>query len=427
MADLLVHKYGGTSLADIGRIRAAAKRVARARANGAKVVVVVSAVGGETDRLLELARAANPALEPAREIDAALASGEQASAGLFALALGAQGVAARSFTGAQAGIRTDSAHGKARIAAIDGGALRACINKGIVAVVAGFQGATDGGDITTLGRGGSDTTAVALAAALGARECLIFTDVDGVYTTDPQIVPGARRLEAITFEEMLELASLGARVLQSRAVEFAGKYRVPLRVLSSLRDDCAGTLITYEEDGKMEKPEVSGVAFNRDEAKITISDVPDRPGVARAIFGAVADAGVDVDMIIQNVGADAKTSLSFTVHRDEFKRALAAVRAAAENIGAGGVAGAADIAKVAIVGIGMKSNIGVARKMFDALAAENINIQMISTSEIKVAVIIDEKYLELAVRALHKAFALSAPLRPAAQKPARKKAPKRRR
>ena len=404
---LLIQKFGGTSLGDAERICAVAERIARAHRNGDSVVAVVSAMCGETDRLLSLV-AEVVKQSDAREIDAVISTGEQVTTGLLAMALLDKGINARSFTGAAAGIETDNSHTKARITNISIAALRAAIKNGIIPVVAGFQGISVDGRVTTLGRGGSDTTAVALAAALNASECQIFTDVDGIYTTDPRVVNSARRLSRITFEEILEMASLGSKVLQIRAVEFAGRYRVPLRVLSSFADG-EGTLITYEENGKMEKPEVSGVAFNRDEAKITVVNAPDKPGVARAIFGAVADAGIDVDMIIQNIGADGKTDLSFTVHRREFNHAMKAVRSAAAEVQAEAVRGARDIAKVSIVGIGMKSHAGVARRMFDALAEEGINIQMISTSEIKVSVVIDEKYLELSVRALHKAFALDRP------------------
>ena len=403
---LLVQKFGGTSVGAPERIRAMADKARTARDNGDQVVVVVSAMGGETDRLADLCRQSGG--DDPRETDAVLASGEQISAGLMALSLQAAGTPARSFTGAAAGIQTDGAHGRARIANIDPAPLRRALADGVVPVVAGFQGRDPDGGIATLGRGGSDTTAVALAAALGADECRIYTDVDGVYTADPRVCDRARRLDEVTFEEMLELASLGAKVLQIRAVECAGNNRVPLRVLSSLDADARGTLVTYKEDD-MEKPVVAGVAFNRGEAKITVVDVPDRPGVACAILRAVADAGVNVDLIVQNIGSDGRTDFSFTVDRADFARAMACARKAGAAVGAKDCRGDEGLAKVSVVGVGMKSHAGVACEMFRVLAEENINIQMISTSEIKVSAAIDEKYVEVAVRALHDAFQLHEP------------------
>lgn len=403
---LFVQKYGGTSVANGERIRAVAGRVAACRARGATVVVVVSAMAGETDRLVRLCN--ETAVDSPRERDAVIAAGEQISAGLTAMALLRRGVAARSFTGEQIGIRTDRSHGKARIVDIRTEGLRAALEEGVTPVVAGFQGHTDAGDVATLGRGGTDTTAVALAAALSAEECQIFTDVDGVYTTDPRVCAEARLLPTIHVDEMLEMASLGSKVLQLRSVEFAGKYRVPLRVLSSLSDDdgCSGgTLITYEESG-MEDPLVTGVAFNRAEAKITVTGVPDRPGIAHALIAAVAELNVNVDMILQNVGSDGRTDFSFTVHQEEFARAMAATRAVAEKVGAADVLGEEGIGKVSIVGIGMRSHAGVASRMFRTLSDSGINIRMISTSEIKTSVVIDEAQLDVAVRALHAAFEL---------------------
>ncbi len=402
---LIVQKYGGTSMGSPERIAAVAERVQRARADGDDVVVVVSAMSGETDRLIKLAKSVN-AQPPAREMDVLLATGEQASIALLAMALAARGVAARSFTGAQVHILTDSAHAKARILDIDDARLRACLAAGQVAVVAGFQGIDADGSITTLGRGGSDTTAVALAAALKADECQIYTDVDGVYTTDPRVEPRARRLSRITFEEMLEMASLGAKVLQIRSVEFAGKYKVPLRVLSSFEDG-PGTLITFEEQ-RMEEPLISGIAFNRDEAQITVAGIPDRPGVASAIFGPIAKSNVEVDVIVQSIGQDGLTTMSFTVHRNDYAQAMALLAGVVADLGARSVGGDDKITKISLVGVGMRSHAGVAATMFDALSAEGINIRMISTSEIKISVIIDEKYLELAVRTLHEAFGLAA-------------------
>jgi aspartate kinase len=400
---LIVQKYGGTSVGNPERIQAVAEKVARHRAAGDDMVVVLSAMSGETNRLIELARHVNPDA-PARELDVLISTGEQVTIALLSMALERQGCPARSYTGAQVHIRTDSAHGKARIVDIDETRVRDDLKKGRVVVIAGFQGVDEHGNITTLGRGGSDTTAVAMAAALKADECQIYTDVDGVYTTDPRIVPQARRLERITVEEMLEMASLGAKVLQIRSVEFAGKYRVPLRVLSSFQDG-PGTLITYEDNG-MEQPLISGIAFNRDEAKLTIKGVPDQPGVAYRILEAVAGANVNVDMIIQNVGADGTTDFTFTVHRSDYQPALDLLGKVAGQLAAREVTGDARIAKISVVGVGMRSHAGIASTMFKTLADEGINIQMISTSEIKISVVVDEKYLELAVRALHSAFGL---------------------
>lgn len=403
---LIVQKYGGTSMGSPERIGAVADRVGRACAEGHQVVVVVSAMSGETDRLIKLAKSIS-AKPPAREMDVLLATGEQAAIALLAMALAERGVVARSYTGAQVQILTDSAHSKARIVDIDDRRLRAGLGRGEVAVVAGFQGMDEAGNITTLGRGGSDTTAVALAAALKADECQIYTDVDGVYTTDPRVEPRARRLDRITFEEMLEMASLGAKVLQIRSVEFAGKYKVPLRVLSSFVDG-PGTLITLEERG-VEDPLISGIAFNRDEAQITVAGIPDRPGVASAIFGPIARANVEVDVIVQSIGQDGLTTLSFTVHRNDYAAAMDLLSGIAAELGARSVGGDDKIAKISLVGVGMRSHAGVAAAMFDALSAEGINIRMISTSEIKISVIVDEKYVELAVRTLHEAFGLASP------------------
>ena len=407
---LIVQKYGGTSVGSIARIREVARRVARFRREGHQLVVVVSAMAGETNRLLGLARelSANPS---PREVDVIAATGEQVTIGLLAIALQDLGLEARSYTGGQVRILTDDAHTKARILSIDEDAVRRDLAKGRVVVVAGFQGVDKHGNVTTLGRGGSDTSAVALAAALKADECQIYTDVDGVYTTDPRILPEARRLERITFEEMLELASQGSKVLQIRSVEFAGKYLVRVRVLSSFEDPEAnptGTLITYEEDENMEQAIISGIAFNRDEAKISVMGVEDRPGIAYAILGPIAAANVDVDMIVQNIGASGHTDFSFTVNRNEYRKALEVLERerGAGRFQARELIGDNRIAKVSVVGIGMRSHVGLASKMFKALADEGINIQMISTSEIKIAVVIDEKYLELAVRVLHKAFEL---------------------
>jgi len=401
-----VQKYGGTSMGSPGGIGAVADRVGRARAEGHQVVVVVSAMSGETDRLIKLAKSIS-ARPPAREMDVLLATGEQAAIALLAMALAERGMAARSYTGAQVHILTDSAHSKARIVDIDDRRLRAGLDRGEVAVVAGFQGMDEAGNITTLGRGGSDTTAVALAAALQADECQIYTDVDGVYTTDPRVEPRARRLDRVTFEEMLEMASLGAKVLQIRSVEFAGKYKVPLRVLSSFVDG-PGTLITLEDHG-VEDPLISGIAFNRDEAQITVAGIPDQPGVASAIFGPIARANIEVDVIVQSIGQDGLTTMSFTVHRNDYPAAMSLLGGVAAELGARSVGGDGQIAKISLVGVGMRSHAGVAATMFDALAAEGINIRMISTSEIKISVIVDEKYVELAVRTLHEAFGLASP------------------
>ena len=402
---LIVQKYGGTSVGTTERIKNVAQRVARFKAQGHQVVVVVSAMSGETNRLIALAKGIQSHPDP-REMDVLVATGEQITIALLSMALMEMGLKAKSYTGAQVRILTDDAHTKARILSIDEENLRRDLDAGYVAVVAGFQGVDERGNITTLGRGGSDTTGVALAAALKADECQIYTDVDGVYTTDPRIVPEARKLKTITFEEMLEMASLGSKVLQIRSVEFAGKYKVKLRVLSSFEEEGEGTLITFEEDA-MEQPIISGIAFNRDEAKITVLGVPDRPGIAYAILGPVADANIDVDMIIQNVGADGTTTdFTFTVHRNEFAKALGILQAVQDSIGAREVKGDDKIAKLSLVGVGMRSHSGIASSMFKTLAAESINIQMISTSEIKISVVIDEKYLELAVRVLHKAFNL---------------------
>ncbi|MBR7889790.1 aspartate kinase [Marinomonas sp. A79] len=402
---LLVQKYGGTSVGTIERIEAVADRVLKHKQQGDDIVVVVSAMSGETNRLIELAKSIN-ASPNSREMDVLLSTGEQVTIALLSMALMKRGLEARSYTGSQIRITTDSAHGKARIQKIDTEAMRSDLGAGRVIVAAGFQGADEHGNITTLGRGGSDTTGVALAAALKADECQIYTDVDGVYTTDPRVVDSARRLEKITFEEMLEMASLGSKVLQIRSVEFAGKYQVPLRVLSSFVEG-EGTLITTEGSNGMEQPAVSGIAFNRDEAKLTLKGVPDIPGIASRILGPISDANIEVDMIVQNVSVDGTTDFTFTVHRNEFDQALSTLNAIAQELEAKDVIANAKIAKVSIVGVGMRSHAGVASTMFRALAAESINIQLISTSEIKVSVIIDEKYMELAVRTLHSAFKLS--------------------
>lgn len=403
---LIVQKYGGTSVGSVDRIKAVAEKVKAFKALGHQVVVVVSAMSGETNRLIGLAKEvqANPA---PREMDVLVSTGEQVTIALLSMALTEIGCPARSYTGGQVRILTDSAHTKARIQEIDQDSMRADLDQGRVLVVAGFQGVDEQGNITTLGRGGSDTTAVALAAALKADECQIYTDVDGVYTTDPRVEPRARRLDSITFEEMLEMASQGSKVLQIRSVEFAGKYRVPLRVLSSFQEG-PGTLITFEEGDDMENPIVSGIAFNRDEAKLTIQGIPDSPGVAYQILGPVSDANIEVDVIVQNVGEDGTTSLTFTVHQNDMSKARDILVGVAQNLGAKPPVVDDRVAKLAIVGVGMRSHAGVAAKMFKALASENINIQMITTSEIKITVVIEEKYLELAVRALHSAFELEA-------------------
>jgi len=402
---LLVQKYGGTSVGTVERIQAVAKRVAADRLRGHDMVVVVSAMSGETNRLLGMANALHPTAPP-REVDVLLATGEQVTIALLSMALEQLGCPAKSYTGAQVLIRTDSVHGRARITAIDDARVREDLACGRVVVIAGFQGVDEQGNITTLGRGGSDTTAVAMAAALKADECQIYTDVDGVYTTDPRVCPQARRLAQITVEEMLELASLGAKVLQIRSVEFAGKYRVPLRVLSSF-DDGPGTLISYEES-KMEQALISGIAFSRDEAKLTIKGVPDEPGVAFHIVGDIAQANINVDMIIQNVGADRTTDFTFTVPRADYRQAREILEKTAGALQAREVLGDERIAKISVVGVGMRSHAGIASTMFRVLGEEGINIQMISTSEIKISVVIGEKYLELAVRALHSAFGLDA-------------------
>jgi len=403
---LIVQKYGGTSVGSPERIKNVAQRVAKFKAMGHKVVVVVSAMSGETNRLVALAHQIQKHPDP-REMDVVLSTGEQVTIGLLAMALKDLGLKAKSYTGSQAKILTDSAFTKARIVSIDEQGIRNDLNNDNVVVVAGFQGVDDKGNITTLGRGGSDTTGVAVAAALRADECQIYTDVDGVYTTDPRLVPEARRLKTITFEEMLEMASLGSKVLQIRSVEFAGKYKVKLRVLSSFQEEGEGTLITFEDNDKMEQAIISGIAFNRDEAKITVLGVPDKPGIAYQILGPVSDANIDVDIIIQNVGVDGTTDFSFTVHRNEFAKAMDILRKKVQpHIGAREVIGDDKAAKVSVVGVGMRSHVGIASKMFRTLAEEGINIQMISTSEIKISVVIDEKYLELAVRVLHKAFNL---------------------
>jgi aspartate kinase len=405
---LIVQKYGGTSVGGVDRIKAVARRVARWKAKGHQVVVVPSAMAGETNRLIGLAKEIQSNPDP-RELDVIAATGEQVTIGLLAMALADAGVKARSYTGAQVRVVTDSAHTKARIVSIDDDRLRADLAAGTVPVVAGFQGVDGAGNITTLGRGGSDTSAVALAAALKADECQIYTDVDGVYTTDPRIVPEARRLKTVTFEEMLEMASLGSKVLQIRSVEFAGKYRVRLRVLSSFEEEGEGTLITFEEDEKMEQAVISGIAFNRDEAKITVMGVPDRPGIAYAILGPIADANIDVDMIIQNASVDDITDFSFTVHRNDYQKAMDIAKKVQAHIGARAISGDNKVCKVSMVGVGMRSHVGIASQMFRTLAEEGINIEMISTSEIKISVVVDEKYMELAVRVLHKAFGLDQP------------------
>ncbi|MCS6945145.1 MAG: aspartate kinase [Sutterellaceae bacterium] len=413
---LIVQKYGGTSVGSVERIKNVARRVAKWQRAGHQLVVVVSAMSGETNRLIALAKEVQPNPDP-RELDVVASTGEQVTIGLTAMALKELGLKAKSYTGPQVHVLTDSAFTKARILEIDERKIRADLNDGYIVVVAGFQGVDEFGNITTLGRGGSDTSAVALAAALKADECMIFTDVDGVYTTDPRIVPEARRLHTVTFEEMLEMASLGSKVLQIRSVEFAGKYNVRLRVLSSLTDPDlpieqeanSGTLITYEGDKAMamEKAVVSGIAFSRDEAKITLTRVPDRPGIAYQILGPIAEANIDVDMIVQNVSVDGYTDFSFTVHRNEYAKAMDVLNSKVKaHIGAREIVGDPRICKVSVVGIGMRSHVGIASLMFRTLAEEGINIQMIATSEIKISVVVDDKYMELAVRALHRAFGL---------------------
>ena len=390
------------------RIKHVARRVAKWSTRGYQMVVVVSAMAGETNRLISLANEVQSQPDP-RELDVIISTGEQVTIALLSMALIESGLKARSYTATQVRILTDSAHTRARIVSIDEDRIRADLDAGYVVVVAGFQGVDEKGNITTLGRGGSDTTGVALAAALRAEECQIYTDVDGVYTTDPRIVPEARRLATVTFEEMLEMASLGSKVLQIRSVEFAGKYKVRLRVLSSFEEEGEGTLITFEEDENMEQAIISGIAFNRDEAKVTILGVPDRPGIAYQILGPIGDASVDVDMIVQNVGHDGMTDFSFTVHRNDYQKTLKLLEPIVKHIQARGVVGGDRIAKVSVVGVGMRSHAGIASTMFRTLAEEGINIEMISTSEIKISVLIDEKYMELAVRVLHKAFALDQP------------------
>ena len=413
---LIVQKYGGTSVGSTERIKNVAKRVAKWDAAGYEVVVVVSAMSGETNRLIALAKEIQSHPDP-RELDVVAATGEQVTIGLLAMALMDLGLKARSYTGSQVRVLTDGAHNKARILEIDQSNIRRDLKEGYVAVVAGFQGVDREGNVTTLGRGGSDTSGVAFAAALKADECQIYTDVDGVYTTDPRIVPEAQRLKTITFEEMLEMASLGSKVLQTRSVEFAGKYKVRLRVLSSLtppeipiaEEAVSGTLITFEEDADMEQALVSGIAFNRDEAKVTVLGVPDTPGIAYQILDPIAVANIEVDVIVQNVGKDGLTDFSFTTHRNDLKKTLETLQNVSKHIGAREVIGDDKICKVGLVGVGMRSHVGVASKMFRALAEEGINIQMISTSEIKITVVIDEKYMELAVRVLHKTFDLDQP------------------
>jgi len=411
---LIVHKYGGTSMGSVERIQNVAKRVAKWMKAGHQVVVVPSAMSGETNRLLSLAKEISPNPDP-RELDQIASTGEQVSSGLLALALQAQGVGAVSYAGWQVVIKTDSSYTKARIQGIDADKVLGDLNAGKAVVITGFQGVDEVGNITTLGRGGSDTSAVAVAAALNADECLIYTDVDGVYTTDPRVCEDARRLEKITFEEMLEMSSLGSKILQIRSVEFAGKYRVKTRVLSSLTDPLmsleqemiSGTLITFEEEETMEAAVISGIAFARDEAKITVLGVPDKPGIAYQILGPIADANIDVDMIIQNQSVDGKTDFTFTVPRADYQKALDLLKSKVQaHIQAKEILGDPKVSKVSVVGVGMRSHVGIASKMFRTLSEEGINIQMISTSEIKISVLIDEKYMELAVRALHKAFEL---------------------
>ena len=401
---LIVKKFGGTSVGTVDRIEAVADKLQQSRENGDDVVVVVSAMSGETNRLVELATAIQDQPTP-RELDVLLSTGEQVTIALLSMALEKRGCPARSYTGGQVHILTDTVHNKARIQDIDAARVRADLDAGRVVVIAGFQGVDEHGNITTLGRGGSDTTAVAMAAALKADECQIFTDVDGVYTTDPRVEPHARRLSRITFEEMLEMASLGSKVLQIRAVEFAGKYNVPLRVLSSFEEG-EGTLITFEDEG-MEEAKISGIAFNRDEAKLTILGVPDQPGVAHKILGPIAAANVEVDMIVQNIAEDTTTDFTFTVHRNDYKKALGILQSTANELKAREVTGDDSIVKISLVGVGMRSHAGIASTMFEALAKEGINIRMISTSEIKISVVVDEKYLELGVRTLHEAFELT--------------------
>jgi aspartate kinase len=411
---LIVHKYGGTSMGSTERIKNVARRVAKWHDAGHQIVVVPSAMSGETNRLIGLAKEIMAQPDP-RELDMLASTGEQASVALLAMALQTIGKQAVSYAGWQVPVRTDSAFTKARIQSIDDTRVRKDLDAGRIVIITGFQGVDDAGNITTLGRGGSDTSAVAIAAALKARECLIYTDVDGVYTTDPRVVSEARRLKTVTFEEMLELASLGSKVLQIRSVEFAGNYKVPTRVLSSLTDPLmsleeeanSGTLISFEEDTHMEQAVISGIAFNRDEAKITVLGVPDKPGIAYQILGPVADANIEVDMIIQNQSVEGKTDFTFTVPRGEYVKAMDVLNnSVKEHIGAASIIGDTKVSKVSVVGVGMRSHVGIASQMFRTLSEEGINIRMISTSEIKISVLIDEKYMELAVRALHKAFDL---------------------
>jgi len=403
---LIVEKYGGTSIGTLERIDVVADHIVAARENGDRLVIVVSAMSGETNRLTDLAHQVNPR-PPAREMDVLLSTGEQVTIALLSMALARRGCDARSYTGGQVHIRTDAVYGKARIVAIDDARVRKDLDAERVVVVAGFQGVDEAANITTLGRGGSDTTAVAMAAALNADECRIYTDVDGVYTADPRLVPDARRLDRVTFEEMLELASLGSKVLQTRAVEFAGKYKVPLRVLSSFEPG-PGTLISYEESS-VEEPLISGIAYNKDEAKLSIRGIPDEPGVAFRVLGPVSDAHINVDVILQNVGEDGTANLTFTVHRNDFRQAKAILEDIARELGANRVDGDDNIAKISVVGVGMRSHAGVASRMFKCLAEEGINIQMIATSEIKISVVVDDKYVELALRALHQAFGMERP------------------
>jgi len=411
---LIVHKYGGTSMGSTERIKNVAKRVAKWHDAGYQIVVVPSAMSGETNRLIGLAKEISDQPDP-RELDMIASTGEQVSVGLLAIALQAIGKQAVSYAGWKVAINTDTSHTKARIASIDELKVKRDLDDGKIVIITGFQGVNENGDITTLGRGGSDTSAVAVAAALKAQECLIFTDVDGVYTTDPRVVSEARRLKTVTFEEMLEMASLGSKVLQIRSVEFAGNYKMPTRVLSSLTDPLlpleieanSGTLISFEEDTHMEQATITGIAFNRDEAKITVFGVPDKPGIAFQILGPIADANIEVDMIIQNQSVEGKTDFTFTVPRNEFNKAMDVLsNGVKEHIQATGIIGDAKVSKVSVVGVGMRSHVGIASQMFKTLAEEGINIQMISTSEIKISVLIDEKYMELAVRALHKAFGM---------------------
>ena len=404
---LIVQKYGGTSVGTVERIEAVAKKVAASHQEGNQLVVAVSAMSGETNRLIGLANEITSDTN-LREMDVLVSTGEQVTIALLCMALQKLGIDALSYTGSQVRILTDNAHGKARIKEIDKHRLQGALQAGKVVVVAGFQGVDEEGNITTLGRGGSDTTAVALAAALQADECQIYTDVDGVYTTDPRLVSDARRLDKITFEEMLEMASQGSKILQIRSVEFAGKYSVPLRVLSSFEEG-PGTLISLEEDDQMEKPLVSGIAFNRDEAKLTIRGIPDQPGVAYKVLGAISEANIEIDVIVQNVAKDNSASITFTVNKTDLSQAEELLGEIANDLGALEVDSDNRIAKVSIVGVGMRSHAGVAAKMFEALSNEGINIQLITTSEIKITVVIEERYLELAVRALHSVFELSEP------------------